>query len=39
MPDADGDGVPDDHDVCPNTFAPDGGDPLREGCIEGEDPY
>ena len=25
--------------VCPNTFAPDGGDPLREGCIEGEDPY
>lgn len=38
-PDADGDGVPDEYDVCPHTFAPDGGDPLREGCIEGEDPY
>ncbi|MEM9194599.1 MAG: thrombospondin type 3 repeat-containing protein [Myxococcota bacterium] len=32
LPDADGDGVPDEFDACPETFAPDGGDALREGC-------
>jgi len=37
MPDRDGDTVPDAYDDCPDTHAPDGGHPLREGCIE--DPY